>query len=121
MRLDIEERRLEREGPRDPHWWWLSFSTNEAFLGATIIEAHTFKDAYTLAWNRGIAPGKSKPSGLILDPGTLAMMGDEYRNRLLTKDDLTALEEREGKSLFATEQEIKRADMKPADKLVTIL
>jgi hypothetical protein len=95
MRLEIEQRRREREGPLPwdpPSWWWLTYADNTQWRGVVVVEATTYAQAVSLAWNRGHAPSNGVPSGVILDPATLAILPDEYRNRLITREDLKTLE-----------------------------
>jgi hypothetical protein len=113
MRELIEARRRVREGPLPwdpPVWWWLSYSSRTAFLGAVVIEATTYQQAVTLAWNRGYAPSNGAPSGLILDPVTLSMTPDSYRNRLITPADMKALEALGHKFVTEADMEKEKAD-----------
>jgi hypothetical protein len=113
MRELIEARRRVREGPLPwdpPVWWWLSYSSRTAFLGAVVIEAKTYQQAVTLAWNRGHAPSSGIPSGVMLDPETLRMTPDEYRNRLITPADMKALESMGHKFVTEADMEKQKAD-----------
>jgi hypothetical protein len=91
MRLESDRK---RELENRLWWFWLSYASNDGFLGAVFIEAKTMADAATLAWNRGIAPAVN-PQVLRIterdEKALLDMTPDSFRNRLLTLEDLEEL------------------------------
>jgi hypothetical protein len=73
---------------RDPmRWWYLSYATEEGFLGAVYIEAHGPVEAAFFSNKRKISPGgevfmAQVPNGKLPE--------ERFRNRLLTRDEVIA-------------------------------
>jgi len=38
-------------------WWWFSFSSEEGFLGGTIVDGASFPEAHQNTHRRGVNPG----------------------------------------------------------------
>lgn len=75
-------------------WWWLSFATDTEFLGVAIVEAdaENIIDAAIQAIKLGCVPGKNaEVAGTPANDGVL--IPDEYKNRLLTYDELQAADQ----------------------------
>ena len=76
--------------------YWLSFCDPEkpqgsAFLGVSIVAAATFEDAIGVAWNEGVNPG-GEVAGIDLPDDMAARVPDEYKTRLLTREQCAALD-----------------------------
>lgn len=70
-------------------WFWLSFADpqrpkGEQFLGATIIEAHSFDAALRRAWHRGVNPG-GEVRGTQLPDDWIKRVPQSYHGRVLTR------------------------------------
>lgn len=79
----------------DSGWWWLSFcdparAQGDQFLGACIVEGRTIPDAVRQAWRVGSNPG-GEVMATAVDAASLSRWGDEWRNRLLTREDCAKL------------------------------
>lgn len=74
----------ERKGPLG--LWYLSFASEEGFLGGCVVEAYGINTAITKAHELGINPGGEVMS-MEIDPTKLA--AGDFRNRLLNKAQLT--------------------------------
>lgn len=77
--------RLAKESEEPNRWWFLSFASEEAFLGGLFLEAHGVIHAIQEAYRRGINPGGSVQGHTVpqehLPPRS-------YLNRLLTKQEM---------------------------------
>jgi hypothetical protein len=70
-------------------WWWLSFASEERFLGAVIVQARSFAEARTVAKIRGVNPGGE---ALVLPvPSEASGPPPGYADRLLSKTDCEEL------------------------------
>lgn len=67
-------------------WWYLSFATKGAFLGAAVVEAGDAVNAVRRAHALGINPGDC--SVAIMAMGEPCPCPEAYRNRLLSRADL---------------------------------
>lgn len=76
---------LAQEGKNPLSWWYLSYAGETEFLGGLIIQAHGPTEATYLSRHRGISPGGEV---LILQVPDDQLPPDEYRNRLLTRQEL---------------------------------
>ena|ERR1700688_3762477 len=86
---------------REPlSWWYLSFAEPGRFLGAVIVQAHGPTSAIQNAHSLGINPGGQVMSlGIgIADGRVEALVPEEMRNRLLTRDEVEALDSYAAKS-----------------------
>lgn len=85
MRDEATARRLrDQEELENPlGLWYLSFSGEEGFRGAVIVEAHGVTTAVDVAWVLGINPG-----GEVLAIPCPFPVFPELQNRLLGKDEL---------------------------------
>lgn len=87
-----------------PLWlWWLSFTDpaktpppdeqvpgGQSFLGVVIVEAPTLEDAITRSHLLGANPGGEVA---VMGPLTPGSIGEEWRDRLLTADEVDAIPE----------------------------
>lgn len=93
---------LAYEGRNPLSWWYLSYA-DEKFNGAVVIQAHGPTEAAYLSNYRKINPGGEI---LILSIPEDAIPPEEYRNRLLTKEEVMAIwPEGEWKSLAELDAE----------------
>lgn len=70
-------------------WFWLSFASGpppNGFLGAAIVQALDFEEAIEEAWRRELNPGGEVRGGALAK-----VPDDEYRNRLLNRQEATDL------------------------------
>jgi hypothetical protein len=72
-------------------YWYISFATDDAFLGATVVEAASSRGAFDEATRRGINPGGNAaivgmPEDCEDEADVQAML-----NRLVHKDELLAM------------------------------
>lgn len=80
---------LKHPGPG--HWWWLCFCDtdkpeNHQFLGVTVVEGTTLREAMELATSLGINPGGRVASVAC----TRFVPAPRWRNRLLTREEVIA-------------------------------
>lgn len=71
--------------------WWLSFASDDGFLGACIVEAPGFLSAISVAHSKGVNPG-GEVRGWFMQEHTfesVAKLGFEPY-RLYSKDDIAA-------------------------------
>ena len=67
--------------------WWISFASEEGFLGVCIVEGVTFDDALQNAWSRGCNPGgEAQGTRIPIEDA----VGKWEMNHLYTKDELMA-------------------------------
>lgn len=76
-------------------WWWLSFADQdrpegERFLGVLIVYGPTFGDAIDISWSRKLNPG-GEVLGFGIDDVTMLRIEPKYRDRLLTRNEATAV------------------------------
>jgi hypothetical protein len=84
-----------------PRTWWLSFATDDRFLGVAVVgPSETVEAAADLARELGIHPG-GEVAGLPT-PGTIdACIGPQWRNRLLTRPEARKLDSEIEARMFA--------------------
>jgi len=70
-------------------WWYLSYASQTAFLGAVILEAYGFVDAVMQSTFLGLSPG-GQVMGWALPPEA-KLPAEEQRNRLLSRADIEVL------------------------------
>lgn len=68
-------------------WWWLSFVKDDTFAGVAIVRGDGVITASQRAWELDINPG-GQVAGWPLD----VIPPTEWRNRLLSRDEVTLLE-----------------------------
>lgn len=68
-------------------WWWLSFATDDGFLGVAIVgpAAHIL-DAIRIAHALDCNPGGGV-KGFQFPPGKIDKVPESYRDRLLTREE----------------------------------
>jgi hypothetical protein len=93
-------------------WWWLSFATEEKFLGVVIIRGSGFVPAIRNAHILGINPG-GEVRGLELPPDVT--IPDWAKKTLLDKDQATNLE-----TLFHMQLGIVKRDADGAEAFDTL-
>ena len=81
---DRTKRLLIEEAKQPLKWFYCSFASDR-FLGAAIIEAHGILDCAIFTHALGINPG-GEMAAFDLTPEQLP--SEQYRNRLLSKDDI---------------------------------
>jgi hypothetical protein len=69
-------------------WTYCSFADDDGFLGGVIVEASNVVEAAIVASMLGINPG-----GEVLGAPCPSVPPERFRNRLLSLDDLNALDE----------------------------
>lgn len=97
LALRREENALRREGveellaedlKHEPGWWWLSFADESGFLGACIVCGAGMMEATIIARGLGCNPG-----GEVLGEELENLPPDEYRERLLSREDIDEMRE----------------------------
>lgn len=98
--LRIEEEQLRDEGIREllaedimikPRWMWLSFADETGFLGAAIVQAGGLLEATIIARAKGCNPG-----GEVLGEPLTSLPPAEYRERLLSSEEIDEMRDQEG-------------------------
>lgn len=90
-------------GERVLPWWWLSFASEDGFLGVCIVQGGGMMAAHMQACMLGCNPG-GQIVGFEAPPAALAKIPDSMRNRLLTREEAESLQ---GKSMCdMTEEEL---------------
>ncbi len=79
---------LERDNETCRRWWWISFATTSAFLGAAIVRAADARGALLTAHRLKINPGGSADVGAL--PADL-VPDTAWRNRLLSRGEALEL------------------------------
>jgi hypothetical protein len=87
--LDRLNALLQAEVDEPLLFWFLSFAGTEGWRGAAIVQGRGFTEAYLRSRDLGICPGGEVRGIPIVE--TVPPPPPEYRNRLLSKDDLRGL------------------------------
>jgi len=71
-------------------WMYLSFADEslKRFNGAVVVKAYGILDAVSICHSLGISPGGQVVGGPLPDE---LLPGPDYRNRLLSKEDVSAI------------------------------
>jgi hypothetical protein len=75
---------IASEVGEEPMWWWLSFATQERFLGLALVHAAGYMTAVVKARELGINPGGEVAGWPI--PAQAGDPPEEYQHTLLDKD-----------------------------------
>jgi len=89
---------------RDAQWMWLSFSEPSGWLGAAIVRGHDVCECCDEAWRLKINPG-GECRGIAIQ---IENIPESYRNRLLNREEATALQKLDIQLRYATPEDARR-------------
>lgn len=87
---DNAQRLANDSSKSEKRYWWLSFASEEKFLGVAIVEGSDIVEAARNAHERNINPGGQVAGFELLVPAEQ----EEWTNRLLTKEEAMGLQDK---------------------------